>query len=445
MNKVLILGAGFVSRPIIEYLLSKPGVHVSVAARKLHKAEELLKGIKNPNGKAVLLNVDDEQSLKKLVGEHDVIVSLLPYTLHVKFAKLCIELKKHLVTTSYVSQEMKDLDAEAKKAGVLLLNEIGLDPGIDHMSAMRIFNDVRNNGGKIIGFESYCGGLPAPEDSDNPFGYKFSWSPKGVLKAGKNNAQYMRDGKIIKIDGKELFDNHWPMHVDGVNSALEGYPNRDSLGYIELYDLKDVKTMLRGTLRYANWSKKLRKISALGMLDEELNKKYEGLTYAQFMGELIGKKNASNIKNEVASYLGIPVDSHEIQAYEWLGLFSDEAIPEGVPASPIDILTDLMERKMAYKTGERDMVALHHKFTAEFPGQTKEITSTMVDFGIPNGDSSMARTVSLPCAIGVYMILQGKIKLTGVHIPVLPEIYNPVLDELETMNIKFVEKEAILR
>jgi saccharopine dehydrogenase (NADP+, L-glutamate forming)/spermidine synthase len=231
MKTALVLGAGLVTRPLVDYLL-KHDVRVRIASRTVEKAEQLIGD--HPNGEAIEWTVDKQDELKKMIAESDLVVSLLPANYHAEIAKLCIELDTNMATTSYVSPEMKALDNPAKENGIIILNECGVDPGIDHMSAMRIVHEVKNKGGKITSFMSYCGGLPAPEANTNPYGYKFSWSPKGVLLAGKNNAQYRKDGKDISVDGKDLFANHWEVDVPSFGK-LEGYPNRNSLDYIETY------------------------------------------------------------------------------------------------------------------------------------------------------------------------------------------------------------------
>ncbi len=436
MKKVLLLGAGLVSRPLVEYLLSKPDVTLTVASRTVSKAKGLVKD--HPRGKAVALNVKNDQELEELVRENDLSISLLPYVFHVRVARLCIKHKKDMATTSYVSEEMKKLDNEAREAGIIILNEMGVDPGIDHMSAMKVIHDVERRGGKVTSFQSYCGGLPAPEANDNPFGYKFSWSPRGVLMAGRNNARYLEDGEVVEIEGKDLFDNFWTLEVPGAG-MFEGYPNRDSLSYIDVYGLEGINTMFRGTLRNLGWCSTLKKMVDLGLVREEIDENLKNATYRQFMAHIICKPDVKNVKEAVAEELGIEVDSPEINAMDWLGLFSDDRIPGNVVPAPIDIMTDLMQRRMSYRKDERDMIVLHHIFKAEFGDHNEDLTSTLIDYGIPGGDSSMARTVSLPCAIGVYMILQGQIALKGVQVPVVPEIYEPVLAELENLNIKCKE------
>ena len=301
MKKVLVLGAGLVTGPLVHYLLDQEDFQVKVASRTVEKAQKLVGTAKN--GIAERLDVSDEKALEKLISEADLSISLLPYIYHPLVAKLCIKHKKLMVTASYVKDEMKALDEEAKRAGVILLNEIGVDPGIDHMSAMQVINRIRANGGKLVSFSSYCGGLPAPDANDNPYGYKFSWSPRGVILAGKNPARYLKDGEIVDIPGEDLFSHHWPVKIAGFGE-LEGYPNRDSLPYIETYGVKGVKNMFRGTLRYPGWCETMKKIAELGLLDEAERNDLAGLTFADLTAKLIGGPK-ENLKSGLASFLKI--------------------------------------------------------------------------------------------------------------------------------------------
>lgn len=435
MKKVVVFGAGMVAGAHVRYLLDH-GLQVTVASRTVSKAEELVKG--HPNGRAVAVNSDDTAALEEQIRQHDLAVSLLPYAYHPTVARLCIKHGAHMVTTSYVKQVMADMDADARAAGVILLNEIGVDPGIDHMTAMRVIHKVQGQGGRITSFVSWCGGLPAPEANTNPFGYKFSWSPRGVLLAGKNPAQYLWDGELVNIPGGELFDHHVtvPVEVEGVLTDFEGYPNRDSLPYQDTYAITGTRTMFRGTLRTPGWCDTLRKVADLGLLDETPRDDVAGLTFAQFTRKLCG--GAGDLRADLAAHLGLAPDAKPIADLAWLGFLGDDPLPAGADA-PIDILCARMLEKMQYADGERDMLVLKHEFRAEYDDRQEKITSTMVDFGIPHGDTSMARTVGLPAAIGVRMILEGKIALTGVQVPVVPEIYEPVLAELEALGIKFVE------
>jgi len=436
MYNVLILGAGMVSGPIVRYLLNQSDIHVTMASRTVSKAEKILNG--HPNGTAVEFNVTDEELLEDLVSKTDIVVSLLPYTYHVKVAKLCIKNKKHLVTTSYVSEEMKKLDVDAKDAGVLLLNECGLDPGIDHMSAMRIIHQVEENGGKIISFKSTTGALPSHEANTNPFGYKFSWSPRGVLLASRNSAKWLENGEIINIPGEKLFENYYLKDVPTIGT-FENYPNRDSVSYKEIYGLKDAQTVYRGTFRITGWCETLRAIAEIGWLQDTHIKGFKGSTYGDVTKFLLQATNNESIIEKTSISLGLKPYSAVIKRLEWLGLFDDKKLPTD-KHTPLDYLNVLTLEKMSLDESERDMIVMHHEFIADYNGKNEYITSTLVNYGIPGEDSSIARTVTLPAGIAVKMIIDKKITLHGVHIPVQPDIYNPILDELEKVDIIFKER-----
>jgi saccharopine dehydrogenase-like NADP-dependent oxidoreductase len=433
MKKVLLLGAGMVAKPIADYILEN-NIELTIASRTLSKAEKLING--HTNGTAISWTVDDIELLDKMVAEHDLTVSLLPYAYHVTVAKLCIKYKKNMVTTSYVSEEMKDLDKEAKQAGIIILNEIGVDPGFDHMTAMRIIDKVQSEGGKIKEFYSLCGALSAPEETDNPFKYKFSWSPKGVVMAGNNGAKFLKNAEVVELPTEDLFKN--PLQIDFPEvGKMEVYPNRDSLAYIDIYKLPNVETMYRGTFRYPQWCDSLDAIKAIGMVTYE-KQNFEGKTYKEIVAAQIGVY-PKNIKEKVAERLGLELDSHAIIAMEWLGLFSDDRVhlDEG---STFDITSDLMLKKMMLPEGRRDMVIMLHSFLIETAEGKKEvIKSRLLDYATKE-DTSIARTVALPAAIAVKMILDGEITDTGVHIPIAKTIYEPILNELEKMGISMVEE-----
>ena len=434
MKKVLVLGAGLVTRPHVEYLLNVPDFKVTVATRTLGKARALVRG--HANGKAVQLDVTDEARLRTLIGQSDVAVSMLPYVHHPVVARICIELKKNMVTTSYVSEAMEALDGPARDAGVLILNEIGVDPGTDHMSALRVIHRVQKNKGTVVKFTSYCGGLPAPESNTNPLGYKFSWSPRGVLLAGKNAARWREEGKEITVPGDELFRHHWPVTIEGLGE-FEGYPNRNSLPYGEVYGIPDAKTIFRGTLRYPGWCETMEKLVDTGWLDDKPRDLADS-TFRQLTLKLLNA-SSDDVREQAITRLNMSAGSYAFKNLEWLGLFSDDPLPikEG---SLFDVIVARMLDKMRYEEGERDMLIMQHEFIAEYPTGGERIVSTMIDYGIPHGDTSMSRTVGLPAAIAVRLVLQDKVNLTGVHRPVMPELYEPVLSELEALGIGFVEK-----
>jgi saccharopine dehydrogenase-like NADP-dependent oxidoreductase len=442
MKKILILGAGLVAKPMVRYLLER-NYSVMVASNTPDRADEMIAG--HPNGRSCFWEATDEETLGRLVQENELTVSLLPYLFHVMVAKHCINHKKHMVTTSYVKPEMWALDQQAKDAGILILNEIGLDPGIDHMSAMRIIDHIHEKEGAVIEFYSICGALPAPEAANNPFHYKFSWSPKGVVLAGNNDAVYLRHGKTFEIPTKDLFKN--PFEVDFTSvGLLDVYPNRDSLSYKDIYGIPEAQTVFRGTFRYKGWCETLDVIKRLNLISPE---KFDmtGMSYVDMVLKQIGKEEGTGYKGQgtgavrlVAEYLGIPENAYALEALKWLGLFDDKPMNRGVD-STFEVTSDLMIGKMSLGNEERDMVALQHTFLAGYSDGRKEvIRSRMLDFGSPATDTSIARTVALPAAIAVDMILNGKIIPRGVHIPVIPEIYNPVLTQLEELGIRMVEE-----
>jgi len=434
VKRVLVLGAGLVAGPLVRYLIGIEEFDVTVASRTVAKAEALIGGASN--GTALSLDVQDEAALEKLISEHDLSISLLPYVHHPTVARFCVKHRRQMVTTSYVKDVMQALDTDAKQAGVILLNEIGVDPGIDHMSAMQVIHKITDAGGTLVSFASNTGGLPAPEANDNPMGYKFSWAPRGVVMAGKNPARYMKDGQVIDVPGPELFDHHWPCPIVGFGD-LEVYPNRDSMPYIESYGIGTVKSMFRGTLRYPGWCVTLKSIVSLGLLDETERTDIAGLSYGQWLAKKLGSDGA-DLKSDLARHLGIEETAKPITDLEWLGLLGDEPIP-AEDDTDLDVVASRMLKMMPYAAGERDMLVMQHEFVAEYADRTEKTTSTMVDYGIPNGDSSMSRLVGLPAAIAARMILQGEIQLTGVHTPILPEIYDPVLEELATLGVAFTE------
>ena len=440
MKKVVVFGAGLVAAPLVEYLLEQSDFLVTVATRTVSKAQRMVGDA--PNGKAVAFTTDQEEKLEELIQAHDLAVSLLPYTHHVEVAKACLRHKKHMVTTSYVSDEMKSLDDEAARTGVILLNECGLDPGIDHMSAMKIIHQIQEGGGRVTSFTSFCGGLPAPEANTNPYGYKFSWSPRGVLLAGTNPAHYKMDGEEVHIEAKELFASYRMRRVEGLGE-FEGYPNRNSLPYKEIYGIEDTDTILRGTLRYPGWCPTLKAIVDLGFLSEEPRPELAGKSYKDLTAHLVGAgsehKTGDEILQKVADYLGMAPSSDVLGRLRWLGLFSDIPLPQEHDNS-LDMLCSLMEPRMQYGEMERDMIILQHNFIADYGERKEHIVSTFIDYGIPGGHTAMARTVALPAAIAAKMVLHGEIAEPGVHIPIKPGIYNPILDELEKVGIKFEEK-----
>jgi saccharopine dehydrogenase-like NADP-dependent oxidoreductase len=440
MKKVLILGAGLVAGPLVKYLLDLPDFSIVVADVEVARARKLVAG--HPRGQAELLDISDRAALAVAIGRVDLVVSMVPYTFHPVVAALAVEQGKSMVTASYVSPAMRELDSRAREKGVVLLNEMGLDPGIDHMEAMRVIHEVHDSGGQVLTFTSYCGGLPAPEANTNPFGYKFSWSPRGVLLASKNSAKFLKDGQVVSTPAADLFARPEIIPIPGLGE-FEGYPNRDSVPYRETYGIPEAGTILRGTLRYPGWCATLKKMVELGLLDET-PKDRTGGTFRGLMAELAQAAPGSDVRSSVAARLGLGSGSEILSGLGWLGLFEERKLPTE-KGSALDNLAALMIEKLQYAAGERDMIVLQHEFLARTEsGRSERIVSTLIDYGVPGGDSSMSRTVGLPAAIAARLVLEGKIRMAGVQVPVHPEIYGPVLEELGTLGVRFEEKRRVL-
>jgi len=440
-KKVLMLGAGFVTRPTLD-VLSDAGIEVSVACRALESAKKLAEGAKN--AKPISLDVTDEKALDAEVAKNDLVISLIPYTFHATVIKSAIRNKKDVVTTSYVSPAMLELDEEAKKAGITVMNEIGLDPGIDHLYAIKTIEEVHKAGGKIVSFLSYCGGLPAPEASDNPLGYKFSWSSRGVLLALRNAAKYYKDGNVVDIPGKELMGTAKPYFIYP-GFAFVAYPNRDSTPYKERYNIPEAQTIIRGTLRYQGFPEFVRVLVDMGFLsDEAQDYLKEPISWKEATKKILTATSASeeDLKWAIASKAQFK-DTEEkeriLAGLRWIGIFSDEKI---LPRdNPLDTLCATLEKKMQFEKDERDLVMLQHKFEIENKDGSKETrTSTLVEYGDPKGYSAMAKLVGVPCGVAVKQVLDGTISEKGILAPMSSKINDPLMAELKKYGIFLVEK-----
>lgn len=436
MNNILVLGAGRVARPLLRYLLARGDTRVVAASLQASPGvERLLES--HPRGAFLRVDATDVAALRPLVLEADAVVGLLPSALNTGIARLCVAERRPFVNTSYTPPEMHELEEEAHRKGVLLLNEVGLDPGIDHMSAVRMIRRVRAAGGTVERFMSCCGGLPAPDANTNPWGYKFSWHPRGVLLAGLQPARFLRGGRAVEISGPDLFEHRWRYEVEELGT-FEVYPNRDATGYVEPYRLEGVEGFFRGTIRYPGWCETLKAVADLGLLDLEERRWPDGTTWADLASRLDGGGPGS-AADRVAGILGVDPDAPVIARLEWAGLLSDRPVG-GRTASPLDLLSERLQKLMFYRHGERDLVVLKHTLTAAFPdGSTQILTSRLVATGDPWGDQAMARTVGLPAAIATHRVVTGRVTATGIQIPVLPEIADPVLDELQNEGFAFAE------
>jgi saccharopine dehydrogenase-like NADP-dependent oxidoreductase len=366
---------------------------------------------------------------------------LLPPSLHLDVAIECVKQKKHLVTASYITKEMQELHVEALKNGITLLNECGLDPGIDHMSAMKIIDGIRDSGGEVISYKSYTGGLVAPESNDNPWGYKFSWNPRNVILAGQGTAKYIEDGKYRYIPYNRLFTQIETVAVDDLE-AFDGYANRDSLAYRKIYQLNHVPTMLRGTLRQQGFCKAWNVFVQLGLTDDSyIIEDSEHLTYAQLIEAMLPTSiNGCLLKKRTANFCGLEEDSTVMQMIEWTGILNETPI-NMAKATPAQMLQKLLEEKWKLNDDDKDMIVMQHQFEARIKNQeSRKITSSLIVVGEDQTYTAMAKTVGLPAAIAAKLILNNEIKSRGVLIPVLKEIYEPVLKELEIFGITFKEK-----
>jgi len=436
MKRVLVLGAGLVAGPAVQYLLKQPYLEVLLADQVRAKASELIGG--HPRATAIQADVNDSDLLEKQVSMADVVISLLPWTFHPRVAGFCLKHRKHFVTASYVQPEMRAFDAEARKHGLLFLNELGVDPGLDHMSAMTIIHNVANAGGHVDSLFSYCGGLPSPESNNNPLGYKFSWSPEGAILAATNDGRYKEYGAVIEVPGDALFRHYWLKSIPEAG-VFEAYINRDALPYMKKYGLEDAAGMYRGTLRNIGYCETWNSLKRLDLLNSERYFDFDKASPREVLSNIVDRRN-QDIRSAVASYLNLPVHSLILKKLEWLGLFSRKKLPLG-KASVFDMLAHTLKTHLVFDEGERDLLIMHHEFEVSYPElPTQRIQSTLIDRGLPSGPSSMARTVGYPVGIAASLIASGKISLKGVQIPVLPEIYEPILAECEKLGIRFVER-----
>lgn len=440
-RNVLLLGSGFVAKPTVDILAKTPGFKVTVGCRTLERAKQLA----GTEASAVSVDVTDEAALDAEVAKVDLVISLIPYIYHVNLVKAAIKNKKNVVTTSYINPQLKALEKEIEAAGITVMNEIGLDPGIDHLYAVKTIEEVHAVGGKIKLFLSYCGGLPAPEASDNPLGYKFSWSSRGVLLALRNAASYWQDGKVVNVKSEDLMATAKPYFIYP-GFAFVCYPNRDSTTYKQLYNIPEAETVIRGTLRFQGFPEFIKVLVDLGFLRDTPNQTFDkAIPWNQAFEQLIAAPSSSeedlvSTISQLATFKDADDKSRIIAGLKWLGLFSDKKItPKG---NALDTLCATLEELMQYEKGERDMVCLQHKFGIEWKdGSTETRTSTLVDYGDVNGYSSMAKLVGVPCAVAVQQIFDGTLSKKGLLAPMSSEINDPIMKTLkDDYNIYLVEK-----
>jgi saccharopine dehydrogenase-like NADP-dependent oxidoreductase len=498
MKNVVVIGAGKSSTVLIEYLLNEAAGNnwlITVADSNLALAQSKI--AKSPNGKAITLDVTDDGQRSNIVQSADIVISLLPPALHYLLAQDCLRYGRHLLTASYVDEKIQALQQQISDKGILFLCEMGLDPGIDHMSAMQLIHDIKARGGKVISFKSHCGGLVAPENDENPWHYKISWNPRNIVMAGKPGATFKEDGTIRRLKYEELFDAGRVVDIPGL-SYLAWYPNRDSLSYIPLYQLNDADTFIRTTLRYPEFCFGWKNIIELKLTDETVQYDTNGMSLQQFFqqhfskygfsewiekqltarfaqtkqlleklqqlleaeqevddeerkelqkfmmvddsGELMDV-NLDEVKTQAAATVAGQMHEANLSMKQlfFLGMDDDKTIIDKGECSAADVLQFAMEKKLALENADKDMIVMLHEIDYEQDGQLHKTSSCLIVKGHDHLRTAMAKTVGLPLGIAAKLILQGKINITGLHIPVVPEIYEPVLKELEQHDIRFSE------
>ncbi len=443
-RQILIIGAGRSASSLIQYLLDKSdaeNLHLVVADLTLALAET--KTNAHPNATALVLDINQVEKRRAAVQHADIVISMLPASMHLGVAQDCIDFGKHLITASYVSNDMMAMDAQVKAKGLIFMNEIGLDPGIDHMSAMQIIDRIKANGGKMILFESFTGGLVAPESDDNLWHYKFTWNPRNVVVAGQGGAaKFIQEGRYKYIPYQKLFRRTEILHIDGYGK-FEGLANRDSLKYREIYGLDDIHTMYRGTIRRVGYSKAWNVFVQLGMTDDTyLMENSQNMSYREFINSFLPYHPYDSVELKLRQYLQIDQDDVLWEKLEELELFNPSKKVNMSKATPAQILEKILTEKWTLKPEDKDMIVMLHKFGFELNGVKKQIESSMVVIGRDQVYTAMSDTVGLPVAMATLKILNKQITKPGVQIPINQEVYEPILEELKEYGVVFTEKEV---
>jgi len=440
VKSILILGAGRVARPCVRYLLEHTPHDLTVVDQDESNLAAVTGGA--PRARALRESVADVPRILEATAP-DLVINLLPAAFMVPVAESCVRARVDMINASYIKDEMRALDVPAREAGILLLCELGLDPGIDHMSAAQTIRQIHDRGGVVQSFWSCCGAIPSAAANTNPFGYKLSWSPAGLIGASKREARILRNGEVVVYLPGETFRHSAFMEVEGLG-WFEQYANADSLPYVDLYGMPEVTHVYRGTIRYIGWSETVWKMLDLGLFEEDV-RDLRGLSYRKFTARLAGARDGETAEDALRRALQLEPYSAVFHKLLWLGLLSDAPIPQD-EGSARDVVAGLYLQKLVYAPGERDMVVMEHRYEATFPEDGRRVrhTSTLIDYGEEGGDTSIARTTGLPPAIAARLLLEGRLSLKGVHAPVHAEVYEPSLAELARLRISFREKEEPL-
>jgi saccharopine dehydrogenase-like NADP-dependent oxidoreductase len=445
MKTILLLGAGLSSSSLIRYCLEHAEQYdwqVRICDQNIDLVQKKIAG--NPRGVALNFDALKAEERRPEIEKADLVISMLPARFHVEIAKDCIDLKTNVITPSYVSPEMKALHQEAIEAGIIIMNEIGVDPGIDHMSACKIMDEIREKGAEITSFKSFCGGLIAPESDNNPWNYKFTWNPRNVVLAGQGTAAaFIKQNQYKYIPYNQLFERIDRIEIDGYG-VFEGYANRNSLSYRPVYNLETIPTIYRGTLRREGFCKAWNILVNMGMTDDSyVIEASENLTPKTFLNTYLPYSTSESIA-EKFERLYAKGDKDIYHKFEWLGFFDNDEVIGLKDATPAQILEKILVGKWVLEEGDKDMLVMHHEFEYNLNGKNHQILSSMVNIGENQIFTSMSNTVGLPVAICAKMILNNQISLKGVQVPVMKEVYQPILNELENFGITFVEKEIEL-
>jgi saccharopine dehydrogenase-like NADP-dependent oxidoreductase len=444
MKNILIIGAGKSSSTLVKYLLDtseQEALFITIADISTENANKLIN--KHRNAEAIILDVFDKHQREEQIQKADIVISMLPARFHVDVAKDCITFNKHMVTASYISEEMKALDVEAKKKGLVFMNEIGLDPGIDHMSAMQVIDKIKDAGGKMLLFESFCGGIVAPESDNNLWNYKFTWNPRNVVLAGQGGAaMFIQEGTYKYIPYTKLFRRTEFLKVNG-SGDFEAYANRDSLKYRSAYGLNDIPTMYRGTIRKIGFSRAWDIFVQLGMTDDSYTiEASENMSYRDFVNLFLGYSPSDSVELKLRSYLNIEQDDVMWAKLVELDLFNPKKKIGLTNATPAKMLQKILEDSWTLQEEDKDMIVMQHLFGYELNGKKHQIESSFIVLGENQTYTAMSKTVGLPVGIAALKILKGEIKTPGVQIPINKEVYEPILKELENYGLKFTEKEV---
>jgi saccharopine dehydrogenase (NAD+, L-glutamate forming) len=442
MRNILIIGAGRSATSLIQYLLEKSeaeDLYITIGDLSIQSAQKLAEN--HPNSRAIMLDVFNDVQRKKAIDSSDLVISMLPARYHIEVAKDCIEFGKHLVTASYISDEMASLNHKAKAKGLVFMNEIGLDPGIDHMSAMQVIDRIRANGGRMLLFESFTGGLIAPESDDNLWHYKFTWNPRNVVLAGQGGAaEFIQEGTYKYIPYHRLFRRTEFLDIDGYG-RFEAYANRNSLKYRKIYGMEDILTLYRGTIRHVGFSKAWNMFVQLGMTDDSYTIPHsEDLSYRNFVNLFLPYSPTDSVELKLRHNLKIDQDDLMWGKLLELDIFNPDKKIGIKNATPAMALQKILMDKWTLQPEDKDMIVMYHKFGYELDGKKQQIDSHMVITGDDQIHTAMAKTVGLPVAIAALKILNEEIRTYGVQLPIAKEVYEPILAELEAHGIVFNEK-----